>query len=103
MAYLVDLVYKRKWSPGLLCQAHEVEDRRQRPFSPRLSLTRQQLQLFAIAELDENVNGPFLVVFMRRNANFSGATDTWSRFDQYKSTGHVPTHGRKPPKTFLQY
>jgi len=44
--------------------------------SSRLSLTSEQGQRLALAELDENFYRPFLEVIILRDANLSSAADT---------------------------
>jgi hypothetical protein len=47
-------------------------------YSTRLALSSQQLQLLRVPELDEDVDGPLLVIFVLADADFARAADTWT-------------------------
>ena len=86
---LVDLVDEREGAAAELCEAHEVQDRRQRAFlwaksagcsarpsqrpthAARLSLAGEQLQSLRVAELDEDVDAPEVEVCVLRNADLA--------------------------------
>ena len=59
---LVDLVDHRKGDLAELEQADEVQDGRERALAPGLALVRELRERFAIAERDEDADGPFPIV-----------------------------------------
>ena len=93
--YLIDLIYQRKRSSGFLGKTHKVENSGQGTFlihsnsqprsihssmiqgthATRLSLSSEQLQFLAIAELDQDVNRPLVVVFVFTDAYLASASN----------------------------
>jgi len=92
--YLIDLIYQRKRSSGFLSKTHKVENSSQGTFlmhksvspgfiasmiagthSARLSLSSEQLQFLAVAELDQDVDRPLVVVFVFADADLASASN----------------------------
>ena len=46
-------------------------------------MSSQQLQSLAVSELDEDINGPLLVVLVLPDTNFTGTTDAYKGARQF--------------------